>query len=149
MYMPTLKPIPFSRTKESFKTFWGYTRKWEIADDYWIVMLGYPTIFIPHGFTFDGASIPKIFRGLLSPVGILLIPAIVHDFCYHYHWLYVEDETESPFSRNITKEEADLLFLAIANQVNGMSKINMTAYLAVNYFGNKAWSAHHKQGDML
>ena len=81
---------------------------------------------------------------MLSPVGILLIPAIVHDFCYRYHWLCVEDETGSQFSRDITKEEADLLFLAIANQVNSMPKINMVAYLAVKYFGKKAWSAHSK-----
>ena len=39
---------------------------------------------IPAGFTFDGASIPKFLRSFFSPVGVLLIGGLVHDYAYKY-----------------------------------------------------------------
>ena len=35
-------------------------------------------IKIPKGFEFDGASIPRPFWWILSPVGLLFIPGLVH-----------------------------------------------------------------------
>ena len=39
---------------------------------------------IPAGFKFDGASIPKFLRTFFSPVGVLLIGGLVHDYMYKY-----------------------------------------------------------------
>ena len=139
MQMPVLRPVPFNKADKRLRTLLGYIRKWEVAETYYIPVPGSFTILIPAGFIFDGASIPKIIRCLLSPMGVLLIPAIVHDFCYHMHFLHVEDKNGTRNLKIITKEEADLLFLKIANEANGMPWINNQAYLAVKYFGHKAW----------
>jgi hypothetical protein len=37
-------------------------------------------IILPADFELDGASIPRIFWGILSPVGLLLIPGLIHDY---------------------------------------------------------------------
>ena len=39
---------------------------------------------IPAGFQFDGASIPKFLRTFFSPVGVLLVGGLVHDYMYKY-----------------------------------------------------------------
>ena len=36
------------------------------------------------GFVFDGASIPKFLRTFFSPVGVLLMGGLVHDYAYKY-----------------------------------------------------------------
>ena len=35
-------------------------------------------------FQFDGASIPKFLRTFFSPVGVLLMGGLVHDYMYKY-----------------------------------------------------------------
>ena len=142
MIMPTLKPVPFPKGIGLIKTLGGYTRKWMIVDTFELRVPGHDLIVIPAGFVFDGASIPKIFRGLLSPVGGLLISAIVHDYVYGHHCILLEDEAGIRYRQFITKAESDTLFLEIANQVNGLSIINKVAYLAVKYFGFRAWNKH-------
>jgi hypothetical protein len=121
-------------------TIKGYTRKWEVVEEYEarMVML---CVCIPRGFIFDGASIPKVFRGLLSPVGILLIPGMVHDFAYRYHAILTPGNQDRHNMQPITKKNADLIFLNLANEINGKRIINRIAYLAVKYFGHKAWNA--------
>ena len=42
---------------------------------------------IPAGFQFDGASIPKFLRTFFSPVGVLLLGGLVHDYAYKYKTL--------------------------------------------------------------
>ena len=44
-------------------------------------------IVIPEGFVFDGASVPRLLWGLLSPTGLLLIGGLVHDFGYRFDLL--------------------------------------------------------------
>ena len=39
---------------------------------------------IPKGFKFDGASVPKFLGQFLSPVGVLLIGGLIHDYGYKY-----------------------------------------------------------------
>ena len=142
MKMPILRPVPFPKGMGLFKTLGGYTRRWMIVDTFSFSIPGYPLIVIPSGFVFDGASIPKPFRGLLSPVGALLIPAIVHDYVYGHHCILLEDDASIRYRQFITKAESDTLFLEIANQVNGLSIINKVAYSAVKYFGFRAWNKH-------
>ena len=135
MEMPMLKPLPFPKGRGYLLTLFTYTRQWIVMKDYQIVLPGYPTILIPKGFIFDGASIPKMFRGLLSPVGILLVAAIVHDYAYQYHYVMVCNKKEY-----VSKAEADSLFLEIADYTNGLPWLNRIAYLAVKSYGVNAWS---------
>ena len=149
MNMPKLTPVPFPVGNGYLKTLIMYTRRWEVAEKYRLSVPGHPTIVIPAGFIFDGASIPKPLRWFLSPVGILLIPSLVHGFGYRYNYLLCKaGDTHEWHMRDAGKAELDLLFLEIANHANGLPILNKLAYLAVKYFGHEAWNAHNT-GDIL
>ena len=85
--MPELSPVPI---KTKGKGFWKgiamwllSTRNWVLVDD-WKYNLNGNEYVIPKGFQFDGASIPKFLRTFFSPVGVLLIGGLVHDYMYKY-----------------------------------------------------------------
>lgn len=139
MNMPVLKPIPFPKGLSYFRTLVSYTRLWRVVEDYILEIPNHPRITIPEGFIFDGASVPKIFRNLVSPTGILLIPGLVHDFGYRYNYLLTH---YSRYMEGAGKDIFDELFLEIANHVNGLKAINEIAYFAVKYGGGKAWKRH-------
>ena len=143
MNMPVLKPIPFPKNMGMLELLTKYTRKWEIYEDYLLDIPGHPTIVIPKGFVYDGASIPKIFRNLISPVGCLLIPGTVHDFGYFYNTLLcIKDGVVNTYMWGAGKDTFDSLFLEIADYANGIHKINKMAYFSVKYFGGSAWESH-------
>ena len=62
------------------------TRNWEITKD-WKYKINDIEYIIPEGFVFDGASIPKFLRTFFSPVGVLLMGGLVHDYVYKYETL--------------------------------------------------------------
>ncbi len=87
------------------------------------------TICIPSGFMSDGASVPKIFWGLVFPSEDLraLRAAITHDYLYR----------NAP--PNWTRADADKAFLDIMIR-DGVNKTRAyTAYYAVRFFGKKYW----------
>jgi len=91
---PHMKPI---RIATKGKGFWGAiklwllgTRNWEIAEDFHYSLNG-ENFVIPKGFKFDGASIPKFLASFLSPVGVLLIGGLIHDYGYKYETLLLKD----------------------------------------------------------
>ncbi len=82
-----MKPLPI---KTKGKGFWKGivmwllgTRQWEIVKDF-NYSVGGSQYVIPAGFKFDGASIPKFLHTFLSPVGVLLMGGLVHDYMYKY-----------------------------------------------------------------
>lgn len=78
------------------------------------------------GFITDLASIPRVFRSIIPQVGRHIQPSIVHDFAY-------ESKT------NLTRAEADLLFLDGMKAV-GVSWLRRQAmYRAVRAFGWTLW----------
>ena len=84
---PLMKPIRIATKGKGFFTMikmWILgVRHWEIAKDFQYVLNGNKYV-IPAGFKFDGASIPKFLHPFLSPVGVLLIGGLVHDYAYKY-----------------------------------------------------------------
>jgi hypothetical protein len=140
MEMPILKPLPFPRNMGYFKTLFSYTPEWKVVMNFWIILPDYQAILIPAGFVFDGASIPKIFRGLLSPVGVLLVAAMVHDYAYQHHYIMFGEHGPPIKKKYMSKAEADSLFLEIADYTNGLPWLNRIAYLAVRQYGIGAWS---------
>src|SRR5210317_203459 len=88
--MPQLKPVPI---KTKGKGFWKgiamwllSTRNWELTKN-WRYNINGAEYVIPKGFQFDGASIPKFLRTFFSPVGVLLMGGLVHDYAYKYKTL--------------------------------------------------------------
>lgn len=142
--MPQMQPISIS-TKG--KGFWGAiwmwmmsSRNWEISKD-WKFKIDGVEYVIPKGFNFDGASIPKFLHTWLSPVGVLLMGGLVHDYAYKYETLKKKNKGTMGV---LTQKEADIIFRDINIEVNGFHFLNYLAYWALRLGGFVAWNSHRK-----
>ena len=144
--LPTMKPLPIP-TKG--KGFWGgiwiwltTVRTWEIAKD-WHYTLNKTNYVVPKGFVFDGASVPKFLATFLSPVGVLLMGGLVHDYAYKYAAL-LKKGTAKENATPLTQKEADIIFRDICIEVNGFKLLNYLAYYTLRLAGFVAWNGHRK-----
>lgn len=143
--MPSMTPIRIDTDGRGFWSaiwhwFWE-VRTWEISKD-WRFELNGQKYVIPKGFVFDGASVPKFLASWLSPVGILLIGGLVHDYVYKYEVLLKADKKTT--TDKMTQKEADQLFRDINIEQNGIHVLNWAAYLALRAGGFVAWNGHRK-----
>lgn len=139
-----MSPLPI-KTKELgfFGAIWVWiisTRKWKLEED-WNYSINGTMYRVPEGFVFDGASVPKYFRSWLSPMGVLLIPGLVHDYGYKYAAILTD--SADPHVKN--QKQMDVLFRDIAINVNGFTIINYIAYYALRLGGWFAWNGHRKK----
>ena len=116
-------------------------RHWEITKDFTFSLEG-KNYIIPAGFTFDGASIPKFLHMFLSPVGVLLIGGLIHDYAYKYETL-LEDNKKDTMGI-ISQKRADQIFRDINIEVNGFYTMNYLAYWSLRLGGFMAWNKHRK-----
>ena len=144
--MPHMKPVIIPTAG---KGFWGAIkmwilggRTWEIAKD-WNYTLGGVNYIIPKGFVFDGASVPKFLASWLSPVGVLLVGGLVHDYAYKYTVLLKKGGKTT--SDSMTQKEADIVFRDINIEQNGFQFLNYLAYWALRIGGFAAWNGHRKR----
>jgi hypothetical protein len=98
---------------------------------------------IPAGFTFDGASVPKFLATFLSPVGVLLMGGLIHDYGYKYQTLLKADKKSTIGLRD--QRFMDRIFRDIGIQVNGFHLLNYLAYWALRIGGFVAWNGHRKR----
>ena len=142
---PTMRPIPIKTKGKGFFTMikmWLLgTRHWEIADDFKYELNGNEFV-IPAGFKFDGASIPKFLHPFLSPVGVLLIGGLIHDYAYKYQTLLKSNRKDT--LGIITQKEADIIFRDINIEINGFFLMNYLAYWSLRLGGFMAWNGHRK-----
>ena len=143
--MPHMKPIPIP-TKG--KGFWGgikiwlfVTRKWVIVKDYHYIING-EKLVIPTGFIFDGASVPKFLHAWLSPMGVLLVGGLIHDYGYKYQTLLCKGKKKSIGTK--TQKELDIIFRDVNIIQNGFRLINYLAYYGLKLGGFAAWNKHRK-----
>jgi len=144
--LPHLQPL---RIPTKDKGFWGAiimwllsTRNWEITKD-WHYTIDGKDYVIPAGFTFDGASIPKFMRTFFSPVGVLLVGGLVHDYAYKYKTLLEKDKKTT--MGELTQKRADEIFRDINCNVNGFYTMNYLAYWSLRLGGFVAWNGHRKR----
>ena len=144
--MPKLQPIPI---KTKGKGFWKgilmwllSTRNWELTED-WKYNIDGEEYVIPAGFQFDGASIPKFLRSFFSPVGVLLIGGLVHDYAYKYKTLLKKNKKQT--MGEIDQKRADDIFRDINIIVNGFYSMNYLAYWSLRIGGFVAWNGHRKR----
>ena len=142
--MPIMKPILINTAS---KKFWGSiwlwltgTRRWEIVEDFYFFLNGEEYV-IEKGFEFDGASVPKFLAMWLSPVGVLLMGGLVHDYGYKFAELV---KTENNTIVPKTQKEMDILFRDICIEQNGFKVLNYLAYWALCLAGFVAWNRHRK-----
>jgi len=144
--MPHIKPLPI---KTKGKGFWKAivmwllsTRNWEVTQD-WKYNVDGTDYVIPKGFTFDGASIPKFLRTFFSPVGVLLIGGLVHDYMYKY--THCKPVSAKGALLVVDQKRADQIFRDINIVVNGFYTMNYLAYWSLRIGGFVAWNGHRKR----
>ena len=144
--LPHLQPIPI---KTKGKGFWKgivmwllSTRNWKITKD-WKYRYNGNEYIIPAGFQFDGASIPKFLRTFFSPVGVLLVGGLVHDYMYKYACMKRTDSKGSLML--VDQKKADQIFRDINIEVNGFYFMNYLAYWSLRIGGFVAWNGHRKR----
>jgi hypothetical protein len=144
--MPKLEPVPI---KTKGKGFWKgivmwllSTRNWVITED-WKYNINGSEYVIPAGFQFDGASIPKFLRTFFSPVGVLLIGGLVHDYMYKY--TACKPSTKKGSLLLVDQKKADQIFRDINIEVNGFYFMNYLAYWSLRIGGFVAWNGHRKR----
>ena len=147
---PHMKPI---RIPTKSKGFWGAIfmwllgkRHWEISKDFTFELHGTKYV-IPKGFTFDGASVPKFLATFLSPVGVLLLGGLVHDYAYKYAALKPALQKSSRLILN--QKQADKIFRDINIEINGFYFLNYLAYWALRLGGWFAWSGLRKRNAQI
>ena len=148
--LPHLQPIPI---KTKGKGFWKGiimwllgTRNWVILKDFKYTMNG-TNYVIPKGFSFDGASIPKFLRTFFSPVGVLLIGGLVHDYMYKYAACKPADKKGQLLL--VDQKRADEIFRDINIEVNGFYFMNYLAYWSLRLGGFVAWNGHRKRNAQI
>ena len=150
--MPVLRPIPIPTRERSLLmriVVWMHqVRTWEVVENWEYTLPTDGTRIIIHkDFRFDGASIPRPLWAILNPIGLLLIPGLIHDYGYRYRQLWkVENAgTVSPYKRGGSKTTWDQIFRKTGRAVNGMSFINCAVWLAVYFGGCCAWRSNRKK----
>ena len=141
---PHMKPI---RIATKGKGFWGAlmlwvfgTRHWEVTKDF-NYSINKQNFVIPKGFKFDGASVPKFLAQFLSPVGVLLIGGLIHDYGYKYETLLLKNGKTIGIR---SQQWMDKTFRDINIEVNGFYFLNYLAYWALRIGGWVAWNKHRK-----
>ena len=144
--MPKMQPVPIATAS---KGFWGAILMWLMGTRQWIITedfhysIGGQGYKIPAGFQFDGASVPKFLATFLSPVGVLLMGGLVHDYGYKYATLMKKDGSNIGYH---DQKYMDGLFRDICIEVNGFYALNYLAYWALRLAGFVAWNGHKKRG---
>ena len=145
--MPVMRALPIrTKGKGFFKgiLLWILTtRNWEIAEDF-EYELNDIKYTIPAGFKFDGASIPKFLHTFLSPVGVLLMGGLVHDYAYKYQTLLEINKADT--LGVIYQKRADEIFRDINIGVNGFNLMNYLAYYSLRLGGFLARRKHRNVG---
>lgn len=148
--MPLLRPVPIPTKNRSVfmrLLIWLFeSRKFELAEN-WFFKLGDGTELVLHkGFVFDGASIPRLFWFLLSPVGLLLLPGLLHDYGYKYDliWKKEDDGQLTEYWKGAGQKHWDHFFRDVGRQVNGLALVDTVAWLALRLFGFFAWNGHRR-----
>lgn len=149
--MPKMQPVPIkTKNKPLIVRIWRWItsiRKWVLTEDWTHELPDGTTILIESGFDFDGASIPRPLWALLSPVGLLLIPGLIHDYAYRYDYLIAVDGNgnRSKYKENAGRKQWDRLFREVGKDVNGLTLIDMLAWLALSVGGWWAWYRRRKE----
>ena len=148
--LPHLQPV---RIPTKGKGFWKgivmwllSTRNWVIIKD-WKYKINDVEYVIPAGFQFDGASIPKFLRTFFSPVGVLLIGGLVHDYMYKYTACKPVDKKGALLV--VDQKRADQIFRDINIEVNGFYFMNYLAYWSLRLGGFIAWNGHRKRNAQI
>ena len=152
--MPVLLPLPIPTKNRPFimrVLVWLFDiRKWRLKKNWHFLRGNGDEIVLPKEFEFDGASIPRIFWAILSPVGLLLIPGLIHDYGYRYNQLWCKNASGQiePYMKNVSRKAWDDLFQEVGMQVNGFAIIDFIAWVGIRIGGCFAWRKHRQENEI-
>lgn len=117
-------------------------RRWIILEDWYLNCepLGI-VFFIPKGFIFNGASVPRVFSNIFPATGYLFLAALIHDYLYgNAGYMYMRKDHKCALTQNATKAQSDQIFKDIANWLykNHWFKTKV-ATAALKVGGQGAW----------
>ena len=149
--MPKLRPLPI-RTKNQKHWLlrvmvWIFEiRKWELLEDWHYRLDDDVIIVVPKEFEFDGASIPRPLWALLSPVGLLMVPGLIHDYAYQHDMLLQLDANgdKIPYKEGRGRDYWDELFFKVSIEVNGLPVMSLLAWFALFIGGWVAWNRYRR-----
>lgn len=145
--MPEMRPVIIpTKGLNWFKRFFTHfqRRKWEITEDYYLYIPWLEEIvFIPKGFIFDAASVPRIFWPIMNPTGILLLGSLFHDFGYRYNCLL--NGTGRIIHGNAGQAFFDKLMKDISIYVNDIHSMNTLAWAILKVAGIFTWRTRREQ----
>jgi hypothetical protein len=153
--MPKLAPIPIPTKSQpthlhKIVAYVTEVRQWQVIEN-WEYEFDGRTYVIPKGFVFDGASIPRPLWGILSPIGLLLVPGLIHDYGYRYDYVWIRsDDSENGYQKvdaGMGQKHWDKVFYEVGKEVNGLSVLNWLAWIALVLGGKAAWNANRKRND--
>lgn len=151
--------ITFSNTASALlrKKYWVVTK----AFSYNITEAGDEVIYIPQGYLTDGASIPKILQGVITPWGKYSQACVVHDYLCEYLQIWKdgvivkidrkrcdkildealrESEVSSWTMRSIYKSVVFYrYFAAVINPSFSLEKRNLERRIVDSYNSTKRW----------
>jgi len=145
--LPAVRPLPidmryltiFGRMAKLFT----HKRRWEVLEDYCLrIPWLNTTVFIPKGFVFDFASVPRFFRPIFSTTGVLLMGSIAHDMGYRYRGLLTaEPNTRTISFMSLDRKTLDSLSADITKCVSCLAFPGALVKLALTLGGKRAWRA--------
>jgi hypothetical protein len=136
-------PLPWY--KKLFSVFIGERRKWEIMEDY-IIWSEYlqSFIFLPTGFIYDGASVPKLLNSIYSPTGSLFLGSGPHDLGYRYEGLLIIDTKGHIFFQRYSRKTLDHVFHDFCTMESHLNSSSHFATLLLRIAGIPTWRSHRK-----
>lgn len=129
--------IPTSGLPSPVLTYLVSERKWRLEEVY-RYRDGAHQIAVPDQFTFDLASIPRLFWWLIAPFELSMAAPLLHDFLYRYRGDPPSGSIEPP--RVYSRKQADALFRRVMAGEGVSRWRRAAAYRAVRWFGGAAWS---------
>lgn len=150
MEMPKLQPFAIKTQKFSFYSkllrLLFRKRQWQLIEDWYYVLPNKRTVVIPKGFVFDGSSYPAIIWLIFSPTGLLLIPVILHDFCFQYNYLWVvQDNDVYKFKRNNGFLKWSALIRNVGIKRNELIMVDYLIWIICIVFGWVNWFTFQKK----
>jgi hypothetical protein len=138
-HMPVLRPVSaFTKGKNWLTVLWywiTFIRRFELVEDWYFSFNG-QDFKIPKGFISDGASVPRTYWWIFSPVGVLFLPGIIHDYLYTTTRFLQADGT---YGEELSRKQVDKIFKDLSNDINGLEVINFGLYLIIRVVGWIPW----------
>ena len=158
--MPLLRPLPVPTKNQNIFFRWMVylyvPRKWKLERDWYCEYtekdMNKVTLVIPRGFVCDIASIPRPFRAFFGQTGLLLLPALLHDYAFMYNHLWQVDASGNFTKYNPCKNKSrmsqkffwDNLLFRTGMQINGSWFVNGAIRLLSLFLTSCTWWSYRR-----